>query len=145
MAQRFDTRRMGLGEAQPLADHVVVNANVWRGLVTASASGVLLYQRGAASGGSQLVWVDVSGKQGRRVVPETAPYYEPALSPDVSKLAIVIEANGQSDVWVVDLDRNTKTRITFAPQTSDYPVWWPDGKSLVFDYETPGTPTALLT
>ena len=144
MAQRFEARQIALeGEAQPLADHVVVNTNVWRGLVTASASGVLLYQHGAASGGSQLVWFDASGKQGQLVVPEIAPYYEPVLSPDGRKLAVVIESNGVRDVWVVDLARNTKTRVTFGPKSSNFPVWWPDSKSLVFDYGDPGGPSAL--
>ncbi|HEV2116196.1 MAG TPA: hypothetical protein VGR48_09250, partial [Terriglobales bacterium] len=144
MAQRFDTRQMTLeGEAQPLADHVVVNTNVWRGLVTSSANGALLYQHGAASGGSQLVWFDASGKPGQLVVPETASYYEPVLSPDGSKLAVAIDSNGVRDVWVVDLARNTKTRVTFGPQASNYPVWWPDSKSLVFDYGAPGAANAL--
>ena len=35
---------------------------------------------------------------------------------------------------MVDLARHTKTRITFGPQYSGYPIWWPDGKSIVFGY-----------
>lgn len=42
----------------------------------------------------------------------------------------------QLSIWVVDLVRHTKTRITFGPQYSDWPVWWPDGKSIVFSYGT---------
>jgi Tol biopolymer transport system component len=68
------------------------------------------------------------------VLPETADYYEPSLSPDASKLAFELETNGIADIWVVDLVRHTKTRITFGPQYSGYPVWWPDGKSIVFGY-----------
>ena len=97
-------------------------------------SDVLLYQQGLNSGGSQLFWYDRSGKQGEAVLPETADYYWPILSPDASKLAIAIETNGVADIWVVDLARHTKTRITFGPQYSAYPIWWPDGKSVVFSY-----------
>jgi len=135
MTQRFNLRGLALeGEAKPVADHVAVNTDTWRSVLTASASGELLYQHGAAGGGSQLFWYDASGKQGEAVLPETADYYNPALSPDASKLTFVLESSGVGDIWVVDLARHTKTRITFGPQYSSWPVWWPDGKSIVFSY-----------
>jgi serine/threonine protein kinase/Tol biopolymer transport system component len=135
MAQRFNLRSLALeGEAKPVADHVAVNTDTWRSIVTASASGELLYQHGAAGGGSQLIWYDASGTQGESVLSETADYQWPKLSPDASKLAFVLESNGVGDIWVVDLARHTKTRITFGPQYSSSPVWWPDGKSIVFNY-----------
>ncbi len=144
MAQRFNPRSLALvGEAKPLADHVAVNTDTWRGVQTASASGELLYQHGAAGGGSQLFWYDASGKQGELVVPENADYYWPILSPDASKLAFALENNGVGDVWVVDLARHTRTRITFGPLYSGWPVWWPDGKSIVFTYGPSGNMDSL--
>jgi serine/threonine protein kinase/Tol biopolymer transport system component len=141
MAQRFNLRSLALeGEAKPVADHIAVNADTWRSILTASANGELLYQHGAAGGGSQLVWYDASGKQGEPVLPDTADYYRPTLSPDASKLAFDLENNGVGDIWVLDLARHTKTRITFGPQYSDDPVWWPDGKSIVFSYGPSGSP-----
>jgi serine/threonine protein kinase len=135
MAQRFNLRSLALeGEAKPVADHVAVNTDTWRSVLTASANGELLYQHGAAGGGSQLISYDASGKPGEPVLPDTADYQNPALSPDASKLAFVLESNGVGDIWVVDLTRHTKTRITFGPQYSSSPVWWPDGKSIVFNY-----------
>jgi eukaryotic-like serine/threonine-protein kinase len=140
MAQHFNLRSLALeGEAKPLADHVAVNTDVWRGILTASANGELLYQHGAASGGSQLVWYDAAGKPGDTLLPETADYYWPSLSPDGSKLAVAIETNGIADIWVIDLARHTKTRITFGPLYSSDPVWYPDGKSIVFGYGPAGT------
>ncbi len=140
VAQRFNLRSLVLeGEAKPVADHVAVNTDTWRSVLTASANGELLYQHGAAGGGSQLVWYDASGKQGEPVLPETADYYRPTLSPDASKLAFDLENNGVGDIWVLDLARHTKTRITFGPQYSADPVWWPDGKSIVFDYGPSGS------
>jgi Tol biopolymer transport system component len=134
-AQRFNLRTLALeGEGKPVADHVAVNTDTWRSVLTASASGELLYQHGAAGGGSQLFWYDATGKQGELVLPDTADYYEPELSPDASKLALALETKGIADVWVVDLARHTKTRITFGPLYSNWPVWWPDGKSVVFSY-----------
>jgi len=144
VAQRFNLRSLALeGEAKPLADHVAVNTDTWRSVLTASASGELLYQHGAAGGGSQLFWYDPSGKQGEAVLPENADYYWPILSPDSSKLAFDLENNGVGDIWVVDLARHTKTRLTFGPLYSGWPIWWPDGKSIVFDYGTSGNPDSL--
>jgi serine/threonine protein kinase/Tol biopolymer transport system component len=144
MAQRFSPRSLALeGEAKPLSDHVAVNTDTWRSILTASANGELIYQHGAAGGGSQLVWYDASGKAGELVLPETADYYEPTLSPDASKLAFALEDKGTGDIWVVDLVRHTRTRITFGPQYSDFPVWWPDGKSIVFGYGTSNSGDSL--
>jgi Tol biopolymer transport system component len=144
MAQRFNLRSLALeGEARPVADHVAVNTDTWRSVATVSENGELLYQHGAADGGSQLVWYDASGKPGEPVLPESGIYSEPALSPDGSKLAFVLETNGVGDIWVVDLSRHTKTRLTFGPQFSTWPVWWPDGKSLVFTYGPSGSGDSL--
>ncbi len=135
LAQRFNLRSLALeGEAKPVADHVAVNTDIWHGILTTSANGELLYQHGAAGGGSQLVWYDAAGKQGEPVLPDIADYYNPALSPDASKLAFELENNGVADIWVLDVARHTKTRLTFGPQYSGDPIWWPDGKSIVFSY-----------
>ena len=144
MLQGFNLRSLALeGGAKPMADHVAVNTDVWRSILTASANGELLYQHGAADGGSQLVWYDASGKQGEPVLPETADYHWPNLSPDGSKLAFGLETNGIADIWVVDIARHTKTRITFGPLYSGEPVWWPDGKSIVFSYGPAGATDSL--
>jgi eukaryotic-like serine/threonine-protein kinase len=144
MSQRFNLRSFALeGDAKPLADHVAVNTDVWRSIVTASANGELLYQHGAANGGSQLVWFDASGKQGEPVLPEAADYTWPNLSPDGSKLTFGLETNGISDVWVVDVVRHTKTRLTFGPLYSSDSIWWPDGKSIVFSSGPPGATDSL--
>jgi eukaryotic-like serine/threonine-protein kinase len=144
LAQAFNPRKLALGgEARPVADHVAVNTNIWRSIVTASANGVLVYQQGSTTGGSQLIWFDRSGKQGQPVQPDTALYYSPALSPDGGRLAVAIENNGLSDIWVIDLGRNTKTRLTFGPQASGSPTWWPDGRSIVYSSGPVGAPNGL--
>jgi serine/threonine protein kinase/Tol biopolymer transport system component len=144
MAQRFNLRSLALeGEAKPLADHVAVNTDIYRSILTASANGELLYQHGASGGGSQLFWYDASGKQGEPVLPDTADYGTPSLSPDASKLAFYLETNGIGDIWVVDLVRHTKIRLTFGPLYSGSPVWWPDGKSIVFNYGSSGVTDSL--
>jgi Tol biopolymer transport system component len=50
------------------------------------------------------------------------------LSPDNKKLAFASEFG----IWTLDLERKTKTRITFDPQVVQDPSWSPDGKTLLF-------------
>jgi Tol biopolymer transport system component len=54
------------------------------------------------------------------------------LSPDGKRLAVLIDSpERQSDVWVYDLERGTRSRLT---TNSHYvmPVWTPDGTRVVF-------------
>jgi eukaryotic-like serine/threonine-protein kinase len=144
MAQPFDASKLALtGEARPLADHVAVNTDIWRSIITASDNGMLLYQGGTTGGTSQLVWYDRAGKAGQLVLPASGDYHTPLLSPDDSKLVVDIDDNGIGDLWVIDLARATKTRITFGPNPSTNPVWWPDGKSVVYASGATGSQTTL--
>jgi serine/threonine protein kinase/Tol biopolymer transport system component len=128
MAQRFNTSKLAVeGEAVPIAEHVGI------GRFTVSASGVLLYQEGGIAYASQLIWFDRAGKQIELALPETAQFADPMLSPDGSKLAVTInDSPSNSDIWVIDLARKSKTRITFGPGSNALPVWWPDGRSIIF-------------
>jgi hypothetical protein len=116
MAQRFNLRTLALeGEAKPVADHVAVNTDTWRSILTASATVSL--STSTARLAAALNWSGTThpASRGSRCCPKPPIIYEPALSPDASKLAFVLETNGVADIWVVDLARHTKTRITFGP------------------------------
>jgi len=128
MAQRFNTSKLAVeGDAVPVAGHVGVSR------FSVSGSGVLLFQEGGIGTASQLIWFDRTGKQGELALPETERYSDPMLSPDGSKLAVTIaDSPATSNIWVIDLARKTKTRITFGPGSNRLPVWWPDGRSIVF-------------
>jgi len=128
MAQRFNTSKLAVeGDAVPVAGHVGI------GRFSVSGSGVLLFQEGGIATASQLIWFDRTGNQIELALPETAQYSDPMLSPDGSKLAVTIaDSPATSDIWVIDLARKTKTRITFGPGSNRLPVWWPDGRSIVF-------------
>ena len=60
----------------------------------------------------------------------------PRFSPDGSRLAFGIAqgpgAGGDADLWVLDIERGTRTRLTFESNNRFYPVWSPDGAQLAF-------------
>jgi Tol biopolymer transport system component len=39
---------------------------------------------------------------------------------------------GAHDLWLVDIGTGRRTRLTFGPEPSDWPIWSPDGRRLVF-------------
>jgi Tol biopolymer transport system component len=92
---------------------------------------VLAFQTGSAK--SQLVWFDRTGK---RLEPVAEPdnYATVVLAPDGRRAATgLLDADGrQSDVWLIDLTRGTKARLTFDAQSDGDPIWSPDGKRIVF-------------
>jgi len=79
-----------------------------------------------------LVWVDREGQE-ERLVAEPREYLDPRISPDGSRLAIVVNDSGGGDVWIYDLEREIPTRLTFDPALDHMPVWTPDGQRVVFD------------
>jgi dipeptidyl aminopeptidase/acylaminoacyl peptidase len=58
------------------------------------------------------------------------------LSPSGKQIAFV-EGN-PPDVFVYDLERRVKTRLTTSPETDHNPVWSPDGSRVVFDSHRQG-------
>ncbi|MBI3131126.1 MAG: serine/threonine-protein kinase [Acidobacteria bacterium] len=62
---------------------------------------------------------------------------DPALSPDGRRLALVLDSlQGNSDIWVYDLERGTFSRISFKGLCFS-PVWSRDGKSITYSDGNP--------
>ncbi len=135
MAQAFDPRRLALtGEPVPIAEQIEIQATFPNGIFSASANGILAYQTGSGSKGSQLAWFDRGGKQ-IGVLGDQADYGDVELSPDRTRAAVtVVESPSRTrDIWVFDLARGLRTRLTFDPANDFAPVWSADGSRLVFD------------
>jgi Tol biopolymer transport system component len=63
---------------------------------------------------------------------EAGQYLHPAISPDGTRVATTIASPTGNDIWIFDLRRGTKTRLTFGPTFNSKPVWTPDGKKIIF-------------
>ena len=74
------------------------------------------------------MWFDRSGKALADFDPHEASVIDVRLSPDNKRVAF---ASGLG-IWTFDLERKTKTRITFDQQLVREPAWSRDGKTLVF-------------
>jgi len=134
MAQAFDTQRLELtGEPFPIAEQIQMNGGgTPYAIFSASANGTLAYQAGASAGGSQLVWLDRTGKR-TGTLGDPAGYRDIQLAPDGKRVAVAIAASvGSSDIWLYDVARGLRARFTFDAASEFTPVWSPDGASVVF-------------
>ena len=59
-------------------------------------------------------------------------YVNLAFSPDGKRLALDILDGKRRDIWVYGWERDTMTRLTFAGESNDNPVWTPDGQRIVY-------------
>jgi serine/threonine-protein kinase len=108
-----------------------------------SDTGSLVYVSGNSSDleNRALVWVDRHGReQPIGVVPRA--YLYPRVSPDESRVAVAI-ADQEQDIWILDLTRQTLTRLTFGAAVEQYPVWMPDGRHVVFRSDRLGIPNVF--
>ena len=96
---------------------------------TVSADGTLAYVDAISQ---QMVWLDRRGvKIGTAGQPAQGVFY-PALSPDGRFAAVETLENGNLDVWIYDITRGARTRITSDPATDILPAWSPTGEELAF-------------
>jgi Tol biopolymer transport system component len=132
MAQPFDTRRLETtGDAFPLAEQIQFDPAGNQGVFSVSRNGVLAYEATNEINGSQLAWLDRSGKQ-IGAVGERGNINSLTLSPDGRKAAVGLLSAGNYDIWIYDLARGLPTRFTFDPAIERFPVWSPDGSRIVF-------------
>jgi len=58
-------------------------------------------------------------------------FHSPRFSPDGRKILVDFPSQDGRDVWLLDRDQTTLTRITFDKDGHD-PVWTPDGKAILY-------------
>jgi eukaryotic-like serine/threonine-protein kinase len=134
VVQPFDPQ-LGIlsGSAIPLLNNLRDDVGVWRSIFSVSQTGLMTYETGNASSvKSQLMWFDRAGNSVARCDPEDKGIVDVRLSPDNKKAAF----SGAAAIWTCDLDRSTKTRVTFDDQLLLQPAWSPDGNTLMFAAQT---------
>jgi len=120
--------------AQPIPILNEIHAELKGGAEFAfSNEGALVYQKGGRSNDVILKWVSRDG-EATRLEDDPANYRDLFLSPDGKRLARTMASSGTFgwDVWVFDLERDIRTRLTVDPGYDGSPVWTPDGQYIVF-------------
>ena len=121
---------------------VPVYEDVWQGTGGYSAfdvseNGTLVSVTGGehfTQAPAELDWVDRKG-EAKRIEVQNHHYLDPKISPDGKLVALTVRGGyPESEINVLDLARNTLTRVTFtkAGDWADHPIWTPDGKRLIY-------------
>ena len=66
--------------------------------------------------------------------------FAPRFSPDGAKVALSVEKNGNTDIYVVDLRSRESRRLTSDPAIDTSPSYSPDGSQIVFTSDRGGKP-----
>lgn len=144
-AQRFDVERLTVdGLAVPAVDGVMTHAGVGAVIADVSRDGTLVYlPYDAEAEARQLVWVDRRGSA-QALSPIRRPYVIPRLSPDGRQLLVSVGESRASDLWLLDIDSNSWSRI--APEgKSLYPLWSRDGRQIYFSSNRAGLLNIYIT
>lgn len=103
-----------------------------------SDNGILVYAPGgpAPSKSFTVDWLSLDGRT-TPLITAAASYGDLTLSPDRSKLALVVNA-ANNDVWTYDIQRSTMQRLTFGGGNHSVPIWTTDGKRVAYSAERSG-------
>ena len=134
LAVPFDAARLEVtGAAVPVVQDVDSNN------FAVSKSGTLLSRPMATAAGSRtLVWVNRDGGIAPALSEEQV-FSRPRLSPDGRRVAAEIMSALQKDIWVYDLERGTRLRLTTSDANDQDALWTPDGSTIVFASSRSGT------
>ncbi len=132
VAQPFDPDRLILsGNPVPVATNVEYFETRSLGDFSVSENGVLVY-RTAYSSPSRLAWLDRSGKQ-IATLGGQGYYRDGRLSPDGRTVVLSREDSAdasKTDLWLLEVQLGTLSRLTFHPALAYSAVWSPDGSRL---------------
>lgn len=121
VAQPFDPLRLELsGQPVPISDNVGYNPITYQALFSVSPAGHLAYVH--ASPTSQLAWFDRAG--GRTILGVPPGHYSSLCLTDDERRAVYdfADATGNVDLWTVQANGGTPSRLTFNPTVDFFPV-----------------------
>ena len=100
-------------------------------LPTVSANGTVVYIPQSNARIGQMAWVDRNGDVLETLGEPHDLFPMPAISPDGTRVAVCAVEGSQWDIWIHELSRGTRTRLTFNGEANDA-VWTPDGTALIY-------------
>jgi len=123
------------GDAVPFVEGVYFSGLSAKASFSASSNGILLYQ----TGNSNQTGLSINNRSGTIIKTierngSTSIFNEARFSPDEKELVVSLldTKSGNTDIWIYGIDRGTWTRLTFDPSSQRWPIWSPDGKSIVY-------------
>jgi len=147
LAAPFDLERMELGGPSiPVQTGLAgwIGSENQPSSFSISSNGVLVFAMGMqGEPDDELVWVDLQGREEPLEQQLPGTYYATRVSPDGTK-AVVMSMLERFDIHLLDLERG-QSRVLAGDDADDtWPLWTPDGSSVVFNSNRHGGPTMHL-
>ncbi len=133
MAVPFNLQKLKItGKSKPLLENINTMNTSYTAYYSISDNGTLVYMPFVESEVFRrtIAWVDRGGMV-TSLIEEHGAYLCPRISPDGRFLALQISDEGISNIWVYDIERNTRNRLTFEGANQE-PTWTPEGKRISF-------------
>jgi Tol biopolymer transport system component len=137
-AQVFDAAKAELvGQPITLEKNVPVDSQTMGGAFSVSAAGPILWRHGGGER-RQLQWVTRAGEQlGTLGDIGDSTLFSPELSPDGTRVLTMRGRTGESDIWLLDGQRNS--RVTLDATDERIGIWSPGGDRIVFTSNRSGS------
>src|SRR5262245_44903656 len=142
-AAKLEAIRFSPQKAAFLGEPFLVAADAMGASV--SSDGTLTYLTGAPDVLREMVWVDRQGRSLGRFAQTQEGLTSPAISPDGRQLAISAysDRESRSDIWLYDLSRGTRRRLTSSPQDDVMPSWAGNDRLYFAEVFAPGAAATL--
>ncbi len=148
LAQGFDLERLALGpNIEVVAKPVGYDGQFNYAAFSVSPQGAIAYEEGAGSTSNELVRFDHTGKEAGRL-PAMNPYSAAAgirISPQGDRLLYVGTEGPRTDIWVAQLNRATRTRVSLESQGGAFATWSPDGHHVAYQNGVGGNSIMVRT
>ncbi|HUP47214.1 MAG TPA: protein kinase [Thermoanaerobaculia bacterium] len=141
--QRADLRAGRLlSEPHLLADHIRHFYPTGTAQFDVAGDGTVVYRTRTSRG--RLFLTDRAGRE-IRVFDETPLFFGASFSPDGRRIAagVLLPRAATPGIWLYDAERGGRDRLTAERATEVFPVWTPDGRSLIYG-EGKGSPPLLV-
>ena len=122
------------GESRTIAETVARVGILGLMNAAVSASGLLVFSPSNTL--SQFTWLDRTGKP-LGTVGEPGEFTTFRISPDGHRVAASMDRAASTDLWMLDVVRGVSSRFTSSSVFGVYPIWSPDGRTILFSSGTP--------